>query len=166
MSQRRLLLWLRLLTGAGFMYLGASHIQHMRAQADLFAAHAAWQDPAAQQPVAGHALVQPKKPFADAKAMRVGDRIAGVIRNHAEVGHVVVEPLEFEEHDAKIPGPVWHDRAGAGLERLTIRQRVADRRVARHALGQFHARRWRPASPPRRADWSCSRTSSITASHG
>lgn len=43
MSQRRLLLWLRLLTGAGFMYQGASHILEMRAQADLFAAYTAWQ---------------------------------------------------------------------------------------------------------------------------
>jgi len=43
MSPRRLLLWLRLLTGAGFMYQGASHIQQMRAQADLFAAYTGWQ---------------------------------------------------------------------------------------------------------------------------
>ena len=43
MSSRRLLLWLRLLTGAGFMYLGASHIQDMRAQADLFATFTSWQ---------------------------------------------------------------------------------------------------------------------------
>jgi uncharacterized membrane protein YphA (DoxX/SURF4 family) len=43
MSQRRLLLWLRLLTGAGFMYQGVSHIVEMRAQADLFAAYAGWQ---------------------------------------------------------------------------------------------------------------------------
>lgn len=43
MSRRRLLLWLRLLTGAGFMYQGTSHILEMRAQADLFAAYAGWQ---------------------------------------------------------------------------------------------------------------------------
>ena len=43
MSQRRVLLWLRLLTGAGFMYQGATHIQQMRAQADLFAAYSGWQ---------------------------------------------------------------------------------------------------------------------------
>jgi uncharacterized membrane protein YphA (DoxX/SURF4 family) len=43
MSKRRLLLWLRLLTGAGFMYQGASHILEMRAQADLFAAYTGWQ---------------------------------------------------------------------------------------------------------------------------
>src|SRR3954454_19071789 len=43
MSQRRVLLWVRLLTGAGFMYQGVAHIQGMRAQADLFAAHAGWQ---------------------------------------------------------------------------------------------------------------------------
>jgi uncharacterized membrane protein YphA (DoxX/SURF4 family) len=43
MSQRRLLLWLRLLTGAAFMFQGISHIQSMREQAALFAAHPAWQ---------------------------------------------------------------------------------------------------------------------------
>src|SRR4051794_38420519 len=43
MFQRRWLLWLRLLTGAGFIYQGASHIQQMRAQADLFAAYTGWQ---------------------------------------------------------------------------------------------------------------------------
>ena len=43
MSQRRLLLWIRLLTGAAFMYQGVAHIQGMRAQADLFAASTGWQ---------------------------------------------------------------------------------------------------------------------------
>src|SRR5687768_9636844 len=44
MSQRRLLLWLRLLTGAGFMYQGVSHILEMRAQSELFATYAGWQN--------------------------------------------------------------------------------------------------------------------------
>lgn len=43
MSQRRLLLWLRLLTGAAFMYQGVTHILEMRAQSDLFAAATGWQ---------------------------------------------------------------------------------------------------------------------------
>ena len=43
MSQRRILFWLRLVTGAAFMYQGVTHIQGMRAQADLFAASTAWQ---------------------------------------------------------------------------------------------------------------------------
>lgn len=43
MSQRRLLLWLRLLTGAAFMYQGTSHIMEMGVRAELFAAHAGWQ---------------------------------------------------------------------------------------------------------------------------
>jgi uncharacterized membrane protein YphA (DoxX/SURF4 family) len=42
-SSRRLLLWLRLLTGAGFIYQGAAHIQDMRAQAELFATYVGWQ---------------------------------------------------------------------------------------------------------------------------
>ena len=43
MSERRLLLWLRLLVGAGFMYQGALHILDKFGQADLFAAHTGWQ---------------------------------------------------------------------------------------------------------------------------
>jgi signal transduction histidine kinase len=43
MSPRRLLLWLRLLVGAGFMYQGVAHIYAMREMADLFAANPAWQ---------------------------------------------------------------------------------------------------------------------------
>ena len=43
MSPRRLLLWLRLLTGAGFMYQGASHILDKFGQAALFATHTGWQ---------------------------------------------------------------------------------------------------------------------------
>jgi uncharacterized membrane protein YphA (DoxX/SURF4 family) len=42
MSQRRLLLWLRLLTGAAFMYQGVTHILEMRAQADLYGAYTGW----------------------------------------------------------------------------------------------------------------------------
>jgi uncharacterized membrane protein YphA (DoxX/SURF4 family) len=43
MSQRRVLLWLRLLTGVGFMYQGVVHIEGMAAQAALFATYTAWQ---------------------------------------------------------------------------------------------------------------------------
>ena len=43
MSERRLLLWLRLLTGVGFLYQGSAHILDKFGQADLFAAHTAWQ---------------------------------------------------------------------------------------------------------------------------
>jgi hypothetical protein len=42
-SERRLLLWTRLLVGAGLMYQGVAHIQEMRAWADLFTTHAGWQ---------------------------------------------------------------------------------------------------------------------------
>ena len=43
MSERRLLLWARLLVGAGLMYQGVMHVVEMRAASDLFAAHAGWQ---------------------------------------------------------------------------------------------------------------------------
>jgi uncharacterized membrane protein YphA (DoxX/SURF4 family) len=42
-SGRRVLLWIRLLVGAGFMYQGVAHIQGMRDGADLFAANPGWQ---------------------------------------------------------------------------------------------------------------------------
>jgi hypothetical protein len=42
MPQRRLLLWLRLLTGAAFMYQGAVHIIDKFGFADLFGAHTGW----------------------------------------------------------------------------------------------------------------------------
>jgi uncharacterized membrane protein YphA (DoxX/SURF4 family) len=42
MSSRRLLLWLRLLTGAGFLYQGSMHILDMFGRADLFTAHTGW----------------------------------------------------------------------------------------------------------------------------
>ena len=43
MSERRLLLWVRLLVGTGFMYQGVGHVREMRAAADLFAAQPGWQ---------------------------------------------------------------------------------------------------------------------------
>jgi uncharacterized membrane protein YphA (DoxX/SURF4 family) len=43
MSPRRLLLWLRLLTGVGFMYQGVTHIYGMRELAELFATNPGWQ---------------------------------------------------------------------------------------------------------------------------
>ena len=43
MSERRLLLWVRLLVGAGFMYQGVMHVVDMRGASDLFATHPGWQ---------------------------------------------------------------------------------------------------------------------------
>jgi len=43
MSSRRLLLWVRLLTGLAFMYQGISHIYGMRELSALFTASAGWQ---------------------------------------------------------------------------------------------------------------------------
>jgi uncharacterized membrane protein YphA (DoxX/SURF4 family) len=42
-SERRILLWVRLLVGAGFMYHGVGHVREMRAAADLLAASGGWQ---------------------------------------------------------------------------------------------------------------------------
>jgi hypothetical protein len=36
--------------------------------------------------------------------MRVRDGEPGVVGDHAEVGHVVVEPLHLEEHHAEVTG--------------------------------------------------------------
>jgi uncharacterized membrane protein YphA (DoxX/SURF4 family) len=43
MSSRRLLLWLRLLTGIGFMYQGVTHIYGMHELSALFGANPGWQ---------------------------------------------------------------------------------------------------------------------------
>ena len=42
-SERRILLWVRLLVGAGFMYQGVMHVVDMRQSADLLATHGGWQ---------------------------------------------------------------------------------------------------------------------------
>jgi hypothetical protein len=42
-SERRLLLWARLLVGIAFMYQGVARVQNMRATAEVFAANASWQ---------------------------------------------------------------------------------------------------------------------------
>ena len=99
---------------------------------------AAGDDAAAQQPVAGQTLVQAQQPLADAEAVRVGNGEAGVGGDHAEVGHVVVEPLHLQQDHALIAGGRRHGAAGQRLQRLAVGQRVADGRVAGDALGQRH----------------------------
>lgn len=43
MSERRVLLWVRLLVGVGFMYRGVAHVTGMGEAAELFAAESGWQ---------------------------------------------------------------------------------------------------------------------------
>ena len=71
--------------------------------------------------------------------MRVRHGEPGVVGDHPEVRHVVVEPLEFEQHDPQVPRPRWHLHSPEPFERLTIRERVPDRGVAGDSLGQLDA---------------------------
>src|SRR5438093_1182103 len=96
-------------------------------------------DSAPQEAVAREALVEPEQALADPKTMGMGDRIAGVVGDHAEVGHVIVEPLHLQEHHAEITRSLRHRGAGRGLQGLAEGQGVAHGGVAGHALGQLHA---------------------------
>ena len=62
---------------------------------------------------------------------------AGVVDDHADVGDVVVEPLELEEDDAEPARARRHLAARERLERLAVGERVARARVARDALGKL-----------------------------
>src|SRR5712691_11594645 len=78
------------------------------------AADSARHDAAAEQPIARHPLVEPQQPLTDAEAVRVRDGEAGVVDDHAEVGHVVVQALELEQDHAQIARAIGHRGGGRG----------------------------------------------------
>src|SRR5689334_3766053 len=92
---------------------------------------------AAQQPVAGEALVQTQQALANAEAMRMRHGVAGVVDNHAEVAYVVVEPLHLQEDHAQPPRTGRDLGAGGGFQRLAESERVTDGGVAGDTLGQL-----------------------------
>ena len=104
-----------------------------------------WDERPSKQPVAGEPFIQSQQPFADAEAVRVGGREPCIIRDHAKIRYVVVQPLHLQKHDAKVTGASRDLDAGQGLEGLAIRECVPDRRVARDALGQLHPLRRCPS---------------------
>ena len=84
----------------------------------------------------GETLVESKELLADPEAVRVPEGEAGVVDDHAHVTDVVVDPLELEQDDSQPRGPRRHRAARERLERLAVREDVADARVARDALGE------------------------------
>ena len=70
--------------------------------------------------------------------MRVPDGESGVVGDRAKIGDVVVEPFQLQQGDPNVPRATRRLRVGRGLNRLAVRKRVADARVARDPLGQFH----------------------------
>ena len=97
-------------------------------------ANATGHDAAAQKPVSGKALVQPQQPLADTETVRVRHGEARIVADHAEVRHVVVQPLHFQEHNAEILRARWNFHSGESLQGLAVGQRVPDGRVAGDAL--------------------------------
>ncbi len=63
-------------------------------------ADAAGDDTAPQEPVAGQPAVEPQQSLPDPEAVGVPHRVAGVVGDHAEVGHVVVEALHLQQDHA------------------------------------------------------------------
>ena len=81
---------------------------------------------AAKEPVPRDGLVQLEQALANPEAMRLRDGEAGVVGNRANVRDVVVDPLQFEQDDAKIPRAARRLDAGRRFDRLAVRERVAD----------------------------------------
>src|SRR5450830_1894440 len=78
-----------------------------------------------------------QKVSAQASAVRRGGEIGDVARQGTEVADVVREPLELERDPANRMGAHGNHGAGEGLDRLAVRHRMADRRIARDG---FHVR--------------------------
>ncbi len=73
------------------------------------AADAARDHAPAEQPVAGHRVVQPEEALANPGAVGVRHGEPGVADNHADVRDVVVEALQFEQDGPHVRrrGPEW-----------------------------------------------------------
>src|SRR5581483_5743831 len=74
-----------------------------------------------------------------------GREVADVAGERAEVARVVREPFELERDRPERLGARRDPAAGERLDRLAVRDRMADRGVARERLGVVHAALVRPA---------------------
>src|SRR5438128_2037096 len=102
-------------------------------------ADAARDNAAPQKSIASQLLVQTQQSLADAKTVRMRNGETRVVTNHAKVGHMIVKSFHFQQNHTQIVGAGGYLTASQLLHGLTIGQRVTDGRVARNALGQFHA---------------------------
>ena len=64
------------------------------------AAHTAGRDDSAQKPRGGQILVETQQILADAITVGMREGEARIVRDRAKIRHVVVQPLQLQEHDA------------------------------------------------------------------
>ena len=67
---------------------------------------AAGDDAAAQQPVTGDLGVQLQELLAQGEGPRLGEAEPDVVAQRADIGHVVVETFELEQHAARALAPL------------------------------------------------------------
>ncbi len=81
-------------------------------------------------------LVQTDQPLALRLRAAGRDRERHVGRERADIGDVVVEALQLEQHDPQRRRARRHLDAGQPLDRVAVGERVTDRRVAGNRLGE------------------------------
>ena len=96
---------------------------------------------AAQEPVSGEGLVVAQQGLAQALGVGVGDAVADVVGDGAEVADVVVEPFGFQEQRAGGPGGFVDVDVQGVLDGHHVGQGVPDGGVAADPLGQLDALR-------------------------
>jgi hypothetical protein len=96
-------------------------------------------DAAAEQAVSGGLGVEPEQLLADALGVGVQDAVADVVAQRADVGDVVVEPLQFEQDRALAGGLGGYRPPGGVLDGEAVGEGVPDGGVAADALGQWQA---------------------------
>ncbi len=91
---------------------------------------------AAEKTMPGRVAIEPQELFAEVEGPGLGQAEANVVAQRADVGHVVVEALEFEQRGPQDAG-ILADRELPGvLDGLAIGKAMADSGVPRDPLGQ------------------------------
>ena len=100
------------------------------------ALHAAERHRAAQQTRAEEALLDPDEPFPQGLRPTRRDREGDIGCDSPDVRDMVVDALELEEHDAEVAGARRRLDVGQPLDRVGVREGVADGRVSGDRLRQ------------------------------
>ena len=102
--------------------------------------------------MAGDLGVEAQQPFADAQRVGVGDAEADVVAQRADVGDVVVEPLELEQKGRGASALRAADAAAGVFDGEAVGEVVADGGVAGDPFGELDAvrrvRPWKSRSMP------------------
>ncbi len=99
-------------------------------------ARAAEDHAAAQEAMPGGVAVEPQEVLAQVEGPGLGEAEADVVAQCADVGHVVVEALQFEQRGAQDAGVLCDSELPGVLEGQAVSQGMADGGVPRDALGQ------------------------------